>query len=53
MAKIPAAQSRLFKNIFICKRCSAKIRADARKIIEGQIKCRGCGSKAFRQKRKK
>jgi len=53
MAKIPAAQSRLFKNIFICKRCSAKVRAEARKILEGKVKCRACGGKAFRQRRKK
>ena len=53
MAKIPAAQSRLFKNIFICKRCSTKVRADSRKIIEGRVKCRACAGKAFRQKRKK
>ena len=53
MAKIPAAQARLFKNIFICKRCSAKLRTDARKVIEGKVKCRKCAGKAFRQKRKK
>ncbi|MFC1685986.1 50S ribosomal protein L40e [Nanoarchaeota archaeon] len=53
MAKIPAAQARLFKNVFICKRCSAKVKADARKIIEGKVKCRACNGKAFRPKRKK
>jgi len=53
MAKIPAAQARLFKNIFICKNCSSKVRAEARKILEGKVKCRGCGGKAFRPKRKK
>jgi len=53
MAKIPAAQSRLFKNIFICKRCSMKMRAEARKVLEGKVKCRGCAGKAFRPKRKK
>ena len=36
--KIPAAQARLFKNVFVCKRCSTKMRADARKIIEKRIK---------------
>jgi len=53
MARIPAAQSRLFKNVFVCKNCKSKIRADSRKIILGKIKCRKCGSTAFRTKRKK
>ncbi len=53
MAKIAAAQARLFKNIFVCKRCSAKIRADSKKILTGKIKCRNCDSKDFRPKRKK
>lgn len=51
--KIPAAQTRLYKNVFVCKNCSAKMRADPRKIIEGKIKCRKCGRKAFRAVRKK
>jgi len=53
MAKIPAAQARLFKNVFICKNCGAKIKADARKIITGKIRCRKCRGKAFKPKRKK
>mgnify|MGYP001574905762 CR=1 FL=1 len=53
MAKIPAAQARLFKNIFICKNCNSKIRADARKILSGKAKCRKCGGKDFKPKRKK
>lgn len=51
--KVPAAQARLFKNIFVCKKCSTKIRADARKILEGKVKCRKCKSKKFRPIRKK
>jgi len=53
MAKIPAAQTRLFKNIFVCKNCSTKIRAEPRKIITGKISCRKCKGKSFRPKRKK
>lgn len=53
MVKIAAAQARLFKNVFICKKCGSKIKADARKIIIGKIKCRKCGGKAFRPRRKK
>jgi len=53
MAKIPEAMRRLYKNVFVCKNCSSKIRADPRKIIEGKIKCRKCKGRAFRQIRKK
>ena len=51
--KIPVAQQRMFKNVFICKNCGSKIRADPRKIIEGKIKCRKCRKTAFRAVRKK
>ncbi|MEM4641512.1 MAG: hypothetical protein QXW65_03310 [Candidatus Pacearchaeota archaeon] len=53
MVKIEAAHKRLFANIFVCRRCNTKIRADPRKIVEGKVKCRKCKSNAFRPKRKK
>jgi len=52
-AKIKVAQARMFKNIFICKNCSHKIRSDMRKVIEGKVSCRKCHRKAFRPVRKK
>jgi DNA replicative helicase MCM subunit Mcm2 (Cdc46/Mcm family) len=51
--KIPAAQSRMFKNVFVCKNCNTKMRADARKIAERKVKCRKCKRKAFRPISKK
>jgi len=51
--KLPVTQARLFKNMFVCKHCKAKIRADSRKIIEGKIRCRKCLKKVFRPIRKK
>ena len=51
--KIPAAQARLFKNIFVCKKCGQKVRADSVKIIDKKIKCRRCDSKAFRPMKSK
>jgi DNA-directed RNA polymerase subunit RPC12/RpoP len=48
MVKIPAAQARLFKNVFVCKRCKTKIRANPMKIVDRKVKCRRCNSKAFR-----
>lgn len=51
--KLPAAQARMFKNVFVCKDCKSKMRAEPRKITEGNVKCRKCGSKAFRPISKK
>ena len=51
--KIPAAQKRMFQNVFVCKNCSSKKRADPRKIIEGKIKCRKCKKRSFRAVKKK
>ncbi|MEK6842839.1 MAG: hypothetical protein AABX84_03405 [Nanoarchaeota archaeon] len=53
MAKIPEATNRLFKNIFVCKSCSTKIRAEPLKILSGKVKCRKCKRKSFRPIKKK
>jgi len=53
MAKIPEAQNRLFKNIFVCKKCQSKIRAEPQKILKGKVKCRKCKKNAFRPLKKK
>lgn len=51
--KIPEAQNRMFKNIFVCKSCHAKMRADPQKILKGKVKCRKCDKTAFRTLKKK
>jgi len=51
--KLPATMARLYKNVFVCKECKSKVRAEARKISEGKVKCRKCGRKAFRPISKK
>lgn len=43
---------RLFQDVFICLKCKAKIRALASKVKEGKVRCRKCGSKALRPKRR-
>jgi len=48
MAKFPEASARLFKNVFVCKRCKTKQRTSIQKILQGKIACKKCGSKAFR-----
>lgn len=53
MAKILEAQNRLFKNIFVCKKCQSKIRAEPQKILKGKVKCRKCKKNAFRPLKKK
>jgi len=53
MAKIPEAQKRMFKNVFVCKNCRSKIRADPQKILQKKVKCRKCGKKSFRPLKKK
>jgi len=53
MAKIPAAQARLFKNIFVCKVCKSKIRTEPIRVITGKVRCRKCKSSALRPIRKK
>jgi DNA replicative helicase MCM subunit Mcm2 (Cdc46/Mcm family) len=51
--KLPVTQARLYKNMFVCKQCKAKLRADPRKIIEQKVRCRKCLKTAFRPIRKK
>lgn len=46
--RIPAAQNRLFKNIYVCKACGQKMRTDSLKVISRSITCRRCGKHAFR-----
>ncbi len=53
MAKIQEASNRLFKNVFVCKKCQTKIRAEPQKILRGKVKCRKCKKSAFRPLRKK
>jgi len=51
--KLPATQARLFHNIFVCKNCKAKVRADSRKILDKKVRCRRCLKKDFRPIRRK
>ena len=48
----PEATQRLFYRVFVCKVCKTKIRADPAKVKAGKVKCRRCGSKALRPKRR-
>ncbi len=51
--RIPAAQKRLFGNVFVCRNCAKKIRTQATRIIAKKVKCPRCSGKAFRAVKKK
>jgi DNA replicative helicase MCM subunit Mcm2 (Cdc46/Mcm family) len=53
MGKILEATNRLYKNVFVCKKCQTKMRSEPQKILKGRVKCRKCGGKAFRPLKKK
>ena len=54
MAKIPEAQNRLFKNVFVDRKTGRKIRADPAKVVAGKVRGRGKrGSKYLRPLKKK
>jgi ribosomal protein L40E len=53
MAKIAEAQNRLFKNVFVCKKCQSKIKSTSLKVLAGKVKCRKCSRKSFRPLKKK
>ena len=52
MAKFKEAQARVFRNVFVCRKCKSKIRAQPIKVKRAKVKCRKCGSKALRPKHK-
>ncbi|MBI5804240.1 hypothetical protein HY450_03285 [Candidatus Pacearchaeota archaeon] len=51
--KIPAAQKRMFQDVFVCKNCRKKIRSQAVRIIAGKVKCPRCNNYNFRPIKKK
>ncbi|HDD45865.1 MAG TPA: 50S ribosomal protein L40e [Candidatus Aenigmarchaeota archaeon] len=46
--RFPEAEERLFKRVFICMKCGARIRADVVKVKAGKVKCRKCKRKQLR-----
>jgi ribosomal protein L40E len=50
--KIEAVTKRIYDRVYVCMKCNAKIRADARKVKLGKVKCRKCYSKDLRLKSK-
>jgi ribosomal protein L40E len=52
MPKFKEATERIFTNVFVCRACKKKIRADPLKVRLGKVKCRKCKSKKLRPKHK-
>ncbi len=48
MAKFKEATNRLFKDVFVCKKCKSKIRTSVLKVLLKKASCRKCKSKALR-----
>jgi ribosomal protein L40E len=48
----PEAVARLYTRVFVCRVCKSKIRADPAKVKDRKIKCRKCGSRELRPKRR-
>jgi len=48
----PEAMHRLYTRVFVCRKCKSKIRADYSKVRAGKVKCRKCGSRYLRPKKK-
>jgi len=53
MVKFPEADARLFKNVFVCRKCKSKVKANNLKIIAKKVTCKNCGGDSFRPLRKK
>jgi len=52
MVKFPEAQERLYKNVFVCKKCKTKQKTTMQKILQGKVACKKCGYKSLRPLRK-
>jgi len=48
----PEAMARIFTRVYVCRVCKTKIRTDFSKVKAGKVKCRKCGSRALRPKKK-
>lgn len=48
MASFPEAESRLYKNVYVCKKCEHKFRTTISKVLAGKAVCRNCKSRNVR-----
>ncbi|MFW6233398.1 MAG: hypothetical protein ACOC3Z_01925, partial [Nanoarchaeota archaeon] len=48
MATFPEAEARLFKNVYVCKKCEKKFKTSISKVLAGKAVCRDCKYKKNR-----
>jgi len=48
MASFPEAENRLYKNMYVCRRCEHKFRTTVSKVLAGRAVCRNCDGKGVR-----
>ncbi len=48
MARFPEAIARLFKNVYVCKNCKTKMKANTAKVLNKELVCKKCGGRHFR-----
>ncbi|MFW5704695.1 MAG: hypothetical protein ACOCXG_02525 [Nanoarchaeota archaeon] len=53
MATFPEAENRLYKDVYVCRRCESKFKVPINKVLAGKAVCRNCDSKQVRIVRKK
>ncbi len=53
MAKFPEAENRLYKGMFVCRKCKSKIRSTNLRVLSGKVRCRKCKSTKLKPVRKK
>ncbi|HLD34002.1 MAG TPA: 50S ribosomal protein L40e [Candidatus Nanoarchaeia archaeon] len=53
MAKFEEAIARMFRDVFVCRKCTHKVHAPSMKVSQGLVKCRNCGSRILRPRRRK
>ena len=53
MVKFAEADARMFKNVFVCRKCKSKKKTTNLKVLAGKVTCASCGGHAFRPLRKK
>lgn len=48
MASFPEAEARMYKNVYVCRKCKKKTKTTIGKVLAGKAVCRSCKSKAVR-----
>ena len=48
----PITQKRIYRDVFVCMKCGAKLRSDPNRVKEKKVRCRKCGYKGLRPKHK-